>query len=118
MEDAGGERVDDGRAKEVEARVAELSRKRRRLATDGVSDEKRRKLGVAISVVNLDLEEGVEELKREAFREEEKDDALAVEGAVQVLFGGERPNKSTAKRLLKKMMNVLRAEVVEEEEDD
>jgi len=60
----------------------------------------------------------VEELKREAHREEEKDDALVVEGAVRVLFGGERPDKCTAKRLLKKMMKVLRAEVVEEEEDD
>jgi len=56
MEDAGVERVDDGRAKEVEAGVAELSPKRRRLAADGVSEEKRRKLGVAISVVNLNLE--------------------------------------------------------------
>jgi len=73
---------------------------------------------VAIWVVNLDLEEGVEELKQEAHGEEEKDDALAVEGAVRVLFGGERPNKSTAKWLLKKMMKVLRAEVVEEEEDN
>jgi len=100
IEDAGGERVDDGRAKEAEAGVVELSRKRRRLAANGVSDEKRRRLGVAISVVNLDLDEEVEELKREAHGEEEKDDALAVEGAVRVLFGRERPNKSTAKRLL------------------
>jgi len=61
MEDAGGERVDDGRAKKAEGGVAKLSRKRRRLAADGISKEKRRKLGVAISVVNLDLEEGVVE---------------------------------------------------------
>ena len=60
----------------------------------------------------------MEELKWEAHGEEEKDDALAVEGAVRVLFGGERPNKSTAKRLLEKMMKVLQAEVVEEEEED
>ena len=73
---------------------------------------------MAISVVNLDLEEGVEELKREAHGEEEKDDALEVEGAVRVLFGGERPDKSTVKRLLKKIMQVLWAEVMEEEEDD
>ena len=78
MEDAGGERVDDGRAKEAEAGVAELSRKYRRLAVDGVSEEKRRRLRVTISVVNLDLEEGVEELKSEAHREQEKDDALLV----------------------------------------
>jgi len=118
MKDAGGERVDDGRVKEVEAEVAELLRKRRRLAADRVSEKKRSKLGVAISVVNLDLEEEVEELKREAHGEEEKDDALAVEEAVRVLFGRERPDKSTTKRLLKKMMKVLRAEVVEEKEDD
>jgi len=63
MENAGGERVDDSRVKEVEDGVVEPSRKRRRLAADGVRDEKRRKLGVAISVVNLDLEKGLEELK-------------------------------------------------------
>jgi len=57
-------------------------------------------------------------MKREAHREEEKDDVLAVEEAVRVLFSGERPNKSITKRLLKKMMKVLWAEVVEEEEDD
>jgi len=97
MEDASDERVDDSRAKEAEAGVAEPSQKCRRLAADQVSEEKRRKLGVAISVVNLDLEEGVEELKQEAHGEEEKNDALAVEGVVWVLFGGERPDKSTAK---------------------
>ena len=118
MEDASSERVDDGRARKAEAGVAEPSRKRRRLAADGVSEEKRRRLGVAISVINLDLEEGVEELKREAHGEEEKDDALAVEGAVRVLFGRERPNKRTTKQLIKKMMKVLQAEVVEEEEHD
>jgi len=50
--------------------------------------------------------------------EEEKDDALAVKEAVRVLCGDERPEKSTARQLLKKMMKVLRAEVVEKEEDN
>ena len=60
---------------------------------------------------------GVKELKWAAQGEEEKDNALAVEGAVQVLFGGERPDKETAKQLLEKMMRVLKAEVVEIEDD-
>ena len=70
---------------------------------------------MAIPVVNLDVDEGIEELKREALGEEEKDDALAVEGAVRVLFGGERPNTDTARRLLLKVMKVLKADVVEED---
>jgi hypothetical protein len=73
---------------------------------------------VAIPVINLDVDEGVEELKREAQGEEEKHDALAVEGAMQVLFGGERPDKERARRLLEKVMRVLRAEVVEVEDEE
>jgi len=37
-----------------------------------------------------------------------------VEGAVRVLFGGERPDRATAQRLLEKMLRVLKE--VEEEE--
>jgi len=43
---------------------------------------------------------------------------LTVEGAVRVLFGGERPDRETAKWLLAKMMRVLRAADVVEVEDD
>jgi hypothetical protein len=91
-----GKEVVAGGASEVEAQ--EPSRKRGRKSGGELSEGKRRKLGVAIPVINLDVEEGVEELKREARGEEEKDDALAVEGAMQVLFGGERPDKERARR--------------------
>jgi hypothetical protein len=111
-----GKEVVAGGASEVEAQ--EPSRKRGRKSGGELSEGKRRKLGVAIPVINLDVEEGVEELKREARGEEEKDDALAVEGAMQVLFGGERPDKERAERLLEKVMRVLRAEVVEVEDEE
>ncbi|KAF8432285.1 hypothetical protein BGX38DRAFT_1146449 [Terfezia claveryi] len=71
-----------------------------------------------IPVINLDMEEGVEELKREALGEEEKDEALAVEQAVRVLFQGmARPDKETARRMLRKMMKVMKAKVVEVADD-
>jgi len=90
--------------------VSKPSRKRRRQAADEIEEEEhRRKI--------LDVDERIEELKREARGEEEKDDALAVEGAVRVLFGGERPDRATAKRLLEKMLRVLK-EVEEEEAED
>jgi len=41
-----------------------------------------------------------------------------VEGAIRVLFGGERPGKEHATRLLGKIMKVLKAEVVEVEEEE
>jgi len=63
------------------------------------------------------VDERIEKLKREARGEEEKDNALAVEGAVRVLFGRERPDRATAKRLLEKMLRVLK-EVEEEETED
>jgi len=108
-----GEEVDNGEEGEEEAVIPKPSQKRRRNASGRISKDKRRKLGVTIPVINLVIEEGVEELKWEARGEEEKHDALAVEGAVRVLFGGERPNKETTRQLLEKMMRVLRAEVVE-----
>ena len=81
-----------------------------------------------IPVINLDIYEGIEDLKREAQGEEEEDDALAVEGAMReddalavegamrAMFGGERPHKETVKRLLEKVMKVMKAEVVEVED--
>ena len=60
----------------------------------------------------------MEEHKREAQGEEEKDEALAVEEAVKALFGREQPCKEQATRLLGKMMKVLKAEVVEVEEEE
>ncbi|KAF8442577.1 hypothetical protein BGX38DRAFT_1272269 [Terfezia claveryi] len=87
-----GREVDAGEAKDTEA--ASNPRKHKR-ATNEI--EKRRKYQVDISVINLDIEEGVEELKREALGEEEKDEALVVEQAVRVLFQGMAwPDKETA----------------------
>lgn len=64
-----------------------------------------------ILIINNDVDEGIEELKREAQEEKEKDDALAVAGAIAVLVGGERPDHRTAMRLLEKVMRVMKAEV-------
>ena len=63
------------------------------------------------------MDEKIEELKQEARGEEETDNALVVERAVRVLFGRERPDRATAKRLLEKMLQVLK-EVEEEEPED
>jgi len=63
------------------------------------------------------VDEKIEELKQEARGEEETDNALVVERAVRVLFGRERPDRATAKRLLEKMLQVLK-EVEEEEPED
>jgi len=93
------------------------TRKRRRGAANEV-ESKKRKYRVDIPVINLDVDEGVEKLKRAVRREEEKDDTLAVEEAMKVLFGGERLGKEYATRLLGKIMKVLKAEVVEVEEEE
>jgi len=118
VDEAREKEVDDGKESKVSAEVPSIaSRKRRRNAASG-TEKKRRKLEVEIPLINLDVDEGVDELKRAARGEEEKDDALAVEGAMRVLFGGERPMKEQATRLLGKIMKVLRAEVVEVEEEE
>ena len=44
--------------------------------------------------------------------------ALAVEGAISVLFGEGRPAKEHVTRLLGKIMKVLKTEVVEIEEEE
>ncbi|KAF8441933.1 hypothetical protein BGX38DRAFT_1272512 [Terfezia claveryi] len=88
MDKGKGRAVDAGEVKEAEA--APKTRKRKRAANEVEKStvEKRRKYGLEIPIINLDVEEGVEELKREVLDEEEKDEALAVEEAVKVLFGG------------------------------
>ncbi|KAF8431550.1 hypothetical protein BGX38DRAFT_1277252 [Terfezia claveryi] len=102
MDKGKGREVDAGEAKDAEA--APNPRKRKR-STNEI--EKRRK-----------YQEGVEELKREALGEEEKDEALVVEQAVRVLFQGMAwPDKETARRMLRKMMKVMKAEVVEVADD-
>ncbi|RPB20340.1 hypothetical protein L211DRAFT_852373 [Terfezia boudieri ATCC MYA-4762] len=98
MDKGKGREVDPGEPKHVEA--APNPRKRKSAPNEV---QKRRKYGVQIPVINLDVEEGVEELKREALGEEDKDEALTVENAVKMLFHGEgRPHKETARRLLEK----------------
>jgi len=110
--------VGDGEEGEVNAAVSRITLRKRRRDAVSETEGKRRRYGVGIPVINLDIDEGVEELKREARGEEEKDDALAVEGAMRVLFRGERPGKEHATRLLEKIMKVLKAEVVEVEEEE
>ncbi|RPB19907.1 hypothetical protein L211DRAFT_852782 [Terfezia boudieri ATCC MYA-4762] len=113
MDTGKGREVDSSEPKYAEATPNPCKRKS---APNEV--QKRWKYGVQIPVINLDVEEGVEELKREALGEEDKDEALAVENAVKMLFRGEgRPHKETARRLLEKVMHVMKVEIVEVEED-
>jgi len=109
VEDTRGESIDNEEAREVEAVVPKPSRKRRRQAADEIEEEEKKRK-------TLDADERIEELKREVREEEEKDDALAVEGAVRILFGEKRPDRATMKRLLEKMLRAL--EVEEEEAED
>jgi len=102
----------------VNAAVFPITTRKRRRDAASETEGKRRRYGVGIPDINLDVDKGVEELKREARGEEEKDDAFAVEGAMRVLFGGERPGKRHATRLLGKIMKVLKVEVVEVEEEE
>ncbi|KAF8415940.1 hypothetical protein EV426DRAFT_709982 [Tirmania nivea] len=107
------QKVASGKAKEVEVVTPRKCNKR---ADQRIS--KRKKFGVEIPIINLDMEAGVEELKREALGVEEQEDALAVEEAMKVLFWGQgRPGKELATRMLEKMMKVMRAEVVEIEDN-
>jgi len=108
----------DGEEGEVNAAVSPITPRKRRRDTASETEGKSRGYGVGIPIINLDINEGVQELKREAREEEEKDYALAVEGAMRVLFGGERPGKEHATRLLGKIMKVLKSEVVEVEEEE
>ncbi|KAF8434402.1 hypothetical protein BGX38DRAFT_1275541 [Terfezia claveryi] len=115
MDKGKGREVDVGEVKDAEAAPNSCKRKR---ATNEI--EKRRKYQVDISIINLYMEEGVEELKcaSKVLGEEEKDEALVVEQAVRVLFQGMAwPDKETAWRMLRKMMKVMKAEVVEVVDD-
>jgi len=118
VEETKEKEVGDGWEGEVNAEDSPITPRKRRRDAASETVGKRRRYWVAIPVINLYVEEGVEELKREAWGEEEKDDALAVEGAMRVLFGGQRSGKEHATRLLGKIMKVLKAEVVEVEEEE
>jgi len=102
----------------VNAAVSPITPRKRRRDAASETEGKSRRYGVGIPVINLDVDEGVEELKRGSHGEEEKDDALAVEGAMRVLFGGERPGKEHASWVMEKIMKVLKVEVVEVEEEE
>jgi len=75
---------------EVNAAVSPITLRKRRRDAASETKGKRRRYAVGIPVINLDVDKGVEEFKREAQWEEGKDDALAVEGAMRLLFGAER----------------------------
>ena len=112
VEETKEKEVGDGEEGEVNAAVYPITPRKRRREAASETKGKRRRYWVDIPVINLDIDEGVEELKREARGEEENDDALAVEGVVRVLFRGERPGKEHATTLLGKIIKVLKAEVV------
>jgi len=118
VEETKEKEVGDGEEGEVKAVVSPITPRKRRRDAASETEGKRRRSEVGIPVVNLDVDEGVEEFKREARGDKEKDDALVVEGAMRVLFGGERLGKEHATRLLGKIMKVLKAEVVEVEEEE
>ena len=102
----------------MNAAVSPITPRIRRRDAASENEGKRRRYGVGIPVINLDVDEGVEELKRKPRGEEEKDDGLGVEGAMWVLFAGERPRKEYVNRLLGKIMKVLKAKVVEVDEEE
>jgi len=88
VEETKEKEVRDGEEGEVNAAVSPITPRKRRRDSASATEGKRRRYGVGNPVIILYVDEGVEELKREARGEEEKDDALAVEGAMRVLFGG------------------------------
>jgi len=75
------------------AREGEASGRKRRRQSEG---RKRKRYRIGILMINLDMEERVDKLKQKAQGEEEKDDALVVEGALRILTTGEgRQNTGT-----------------------
>ena len=94
------------------AREVETSGRKRRRQSEG---GKRKRYRIDIPVIDLDVEEGVDELKREAEGEEEKDDALAVEGALRILTAGDgKQDAGILKRRLEKLLKASKAEIEEE----
>jgi len=84
VEETKQNQVGDGEEGKWNAAVSPITPRKRRRDAASENEGKRRRYGVGIPVINLDIDEGVEELKREAWGEEEKDNALAVEGAMKV----------------------------------
>ncbi|KAF8414657.1 hypothetical protein BGX38DRAFT_1281583 [Terfezia claveryi] len=118
MDKGKGKAVEAGEGKKAEA--ATKTRKCKRAANEVKKStmEKRRKYELEIPIINLDVEEKMEELKYEALDEEEKDEDLAVEEAVKVLFQGKGwPDKEMMERMLMKIMKMMKVEVVEVDND-
>jgi len=104
---------DEGQDKDSDevgdARNVETSGRKRRRPSEG---GKRKKFRIDIPVINLNVEEGVDELKRRAGDDEEKDDAIAVEEALKSLTAGEGSRDAgVLKRRLEKLLGTSRAEV-------
>jgi len=97
------------------AREVETSGRKRRRQSEG---GKWKRYRIGIPVINLDVEERVDELKQKAQGEEEKDDALAVEGALRILTAGEgRQDTGILRRRLEKLLRASKVEIEEELEN-
>ena len=71
---------------------------------------KKRRVEIGIPVINLDIEEGIEELKAKAHDDEAKDNALAVEAGLRGLLGGqERIHGTLMAERLRMLMEAAKA---------
>ena len=71
---------------------------------------KKRRVEIEIPVINLDIEEGIEELKAKAHDDEAKDNALAVEAGLRGLLGGqERIHGTLMAERLRMLMEAVKA---------
>ncbi|KAF8453346.1 hypothetical protein BGX38DRAFT_1268730 [Terfezia claveryi] len=78
-----------------------------------------RKFQIHILVINLDIDEAVEEMKRGLVEDEDKDDIIAVEQAIKGLINREgKPSIEIIKRRLQKLMDMIKAEIREVEDLD
>jgi len=95
--------------------VGKVEKRKRRMREEGGA---RKRFRINIPVINLNVEEEVDELKRRAEGEEEKDDALAVEEALKGLTAGEgRRDMGILRRRLEKLLGASKAEIEEELEN-
>jgi len=95
------------------AENVETSSRKSRTPSEGGRRKKR--FRIDIPVINLDVEERVDKLKRKAKGEGEKNDALAVGEALRSLTVGEgASDKEVLRRRLEMLLGVSRAEIVEE----
>lgn len=114
--------VDDTTAPLEEEEAPRLKKKTaKRKASEPAPEQlevKQRRFGIEIPVINLDVEEGIKEIKDRATDEEEKDNALAAEAAVRgLLFGQERIHGTLMLARLQLVMEALKANIIEIEDD-